>query len=79
MKIISNCPLCEEHSLHILGEDKLETQQCINCGYATSDRFKGSKENNDMYKSLPEEMQSWSKEANDRIWIPTIINYFNLI
>ena len=26
-----------------------------------------------MYKSLPEEMQSWSKEANGRVWIPSMI------
>ena len=72
--IISNCPLCEEKSLHVIGGGgTMETQQCISCGYATSDRFRGSKEDNDMYKSLPEEMQSWSKEANEMIWIPSMI------
>ena len=73
MKIVSNCPLCEEHSLHIIGENELQTQQCINCGYATSTNFIGDKENNKVYKTLPEEMQSWSKEANGRIWIPSMI------
>ena len=73
MKIVSNCPLCEEQSLHIIGDGgNMQTQQCINCGYATSDRFVGNKKNNKLYKTLPEEMQSWSKEANDRIWIPTM-------
>ena len=71
--IIMNCPLCEEHSLHIIGEKDLETQQCINCGYASSFKFIGNKEDNEMYKSLPEEMKSWSKEKNDRIWIPSMI------
>ena len=73
MKIVSNCPLCKEHSLHIIGDEgTMQTQQCINCGMATSSNFIGSKEDNEMYKTLPEEMQSWSKEANDRIWIPTM-------
>jgi len=73
MKIVSNCPLCEEHSLHVIEEDDIGTQQCINCGYATSTNFIGTKEDNEPYKTLPEEMQSWSVEANDRIWIPSMI------
>ena len=74
MNIISNCPLCEENSLHIVGEEgNMETQHCINCGYATSDKFKGTKKDNEMYKTLPKEMQSWSKEANGKVWIPSMI------
>ena len=74
MKIVSNCPLCEEQSLHIIGDEgTMQTQQCINCGYATSDKFVGTKEDNEMYKTLPEEMQSWSKEVNGRVWIPSMI------
>ena len=74
MRIVSNCPLCKEHSLHIIGDEgTIQTQQCINCGYATTDKFVGTKEDNEMYKTLPEEMQSWSKEANGRIWIPSMI------
>ena len=74
MKIISNCPLCEEQSLHVIGDEgTMETQQCINCGYATSTKFVGTKEDNEMYKTLPEEMQSWSKEINGRVWIPSMI------
>ena len=74
MKIVSNCPLCEEHSLHVIGEEVImQTQQCISCGYATSDKFAGTKEDNEMYKTLPEEMQSWSKEANGSVWIPSMI------
>ena len=31
MNIVSHCPLCEEQSLHVLGQEKTEsTQQCIN-------------------------------------------------
>ena len=73
MKIVSNCPLCEEHSLHVIEEDGIGTQQCINCGYATTSNFIGTKEDNEAFKTLPEEMQSWSKESNDRIWIPSMI------
>ena len=74
MKVISNCPLCEKHALHVIGDEgTMKTQQCINCGYATSDKFLGTKEDNEMYKTLPEEMQSWSKEANGLVWIPSMI------
>jgi Zn ribbon nucleic-acid-binding protein len=73
MKVISNCALCEEHSLHVIEEDGIGTQQCINCGYATTSKFIGTREDNEMFKTLPEEMQSWAKEANDRIWIPSMI------
>ena len=73
MKIISNCPLCEEHSLHVIEQDNVGTQQCINCGYATADKFIGTKKDNKLYKTLPEEMQGWSVEKDDRIWIPSMI------
>ena len=73
MKIVSNCPLCEERSLHVIEEDGIGTQQCISCGYATTSNFIGTKEDNEVFKTLPEEMQSWSKEANDRIWIPSMM------
>ena len=73
MKIVSNCPLCEEHSLHVVEEDGMDTQQCINCGMATSNNFIGTKEDNETFKTLPEEMQSWSKEANGRVWIPSML------
>jgi len=73
MKIVSNCSLCKEHSLHVIEEDGIGTQQCINCGYATTSNFIGTREDNETFKTLPEEMQSWSKEANDRIWIPSMM------
>ena len=73
MKIVSNCPLCEEQALHVIEEDGIGTQQCINCGYATTNKFMGTREDNDTFKTLPEEMQFWSKEANGRIWIPSMI------
>ena len=37
------------------------------------DKFLGKKENNKSYQELKENMQRWSKESNNRIWIPAII------
>ena len=71
--LVSNCPLCEEHSLHVVEEDGVGTQQCINCGYASTSKFIGTKEDNEAFKTLSEEMKVWAKEANDRIWIPSMI------
>ena len=76
MKIVSNCPLCEEHSLHIIGENELQTQQCINCGYVTAEKYKinqGKVDENEEYKKLTKEMKNWSKVENGRIWLPTIM------
>jgi len=73
MKIISNCPLCEEHSLHVIEHKEVTLMQCLYCGYATSDKFMGDRETNPEYKKLTEEMQRWSTEKDNRIWIPGII------
>ena len=73
MKIVSNCPLCGEKSLHVMEQDGIGTQQCINCGMATSSNFMGTKKDNETFETLPDEMKSWSKEANGRIWIPSMI------
>mgnify|MGYP000601433611 CR=1 FL=1 len=73
MKVVSNCPLCKEQALHVIEEDGIGTQQCINCGYGTTSRFIGTKEDNETFKTLPEEMQEWSVEDSDRIWIPSMI------
>ena len=70
--IISNCPLCEEHSLHVIGEDKAQLMQCVWCGYVTSTKFIGTKEENEEYKKLTEDMKNWAKEALGRIWIPSL-------
>ena len=77
-KLISNCPLCGERALHVIQDigKGLDNQQCIHCGYVTSNLFKlnkKSKEDNEKYNTLTNEMKSWIKESNDRIWIPTIM------
>ena len=71
-KVISNCPLCEERALHMIGEGDIQMMQCIACGYVSSPKFKGKKDNNEEYNKLTDDMKNWSKEALNRIWIPSI-------
>ena len=73
MSIVSNCPLCEEHALHIIEQEKLKLIQCINCGYTSTDKFIGTKKDNEEYQKLTDEMKEWSVEHNGRIWIPTMM------
>ena len=72
-RVIGNCPLCEEHSLHFFGEGEHQTQQCIACGYVTSGKYKGSIKDNEEFKKLGEDMKNWAKEENGYIWIPTVM------
>ena len=46
--------------------------QCVHCGYVSSPKFIGSKEENKEYEALTGDMKNWSKEALGRIWIPSI-------
>lgn len=72
--ITSNCPLCGQHSLHVIGSGKQETMQCINCGFASADKFKGLKdENNQGYQTLTGDMKEWAVHKNGRVWIPTVM------
>ena len=68
--IVSNCPLCGEHSLHLSNDTELNFQQCISCGYVSSDKFLGKKEDNEEYQKFDKLLQSWVKETDGRIWIP---------
>ena len=70
--VIGNCPLCEEHSLHIIGEKESQLMQCIWCGYVSSPKFVGKREDNEEYQKLTDDMKGWSKEALNRIWIPSL-------
>ena len=71
--LISNCFLCEEHSLHVAGVEKAQVMQCINCGYVSSTKYIGTKETNEEFQKLTDDMKRWSIEKNNRIWIPTIM------
>ena len=71
--LVSNCFLCGEHSLHVAGTEEAQVMQCINCGYVTSTKYIGTKETNEEFQKLGEDMKNWAKEKNNRIWIPSII------
>ncbi len=76
MNVIGTCQLCEQHALHIIGEGESQTQQCINCGYVSSERYKLNgikKEEHELYKNLTKDMKNWSVVHDDRIWIPTVM------
>ena len=71
--LISNSFLCGEHSLHVAGDEEAQVMQCIHCGYVSSTKYIGTKETNEEFQKLSKEMKRWSKEENDRIWIPTVL------
>ena len=47
--------------------------QCINCGYVTSTKYTGTKETNEEFQKLGEDMKKWAVEKNGKIWIPSVI------
>jgi len=71
--LISNCFLCGEKALHVAGTEEAQVMQCINCGYTTSTKFTGTKETNEEFQKLGEDMKNWAVEENGKIWIPSII------
>jgi len=71
--LISNCFLCEEKALHVAGTEEAQVMQCINCGYTTSTKFTGTKETNEEFQKLGEDMKNWAVESNGKVWIPSII------
>ena len=74
MNLVSNCPLCEAHGLHVMGELEERIMQCLNCGYTSTPIYSGTKETSEKFKELPEDIQKWAKESGDRIWLPVQIN-----
>jgi Zn ribbon nucleic-acid-binding protein len=74
MEIKIDCVLCKaERSVFLLPEDKLKTMQCLSCGYASSNRYLGDPENNEMYKTLNSDMQKMAIVDSERIWIPSLL------
>jgi len=73
-KVVINCPLCEKKELQVVEDNNVQLMQCISCGYSTNSNLMGKKEENELWLGLDEKMKRWSKEANDQIWIPSIMN-----
>ncbi len=71
--LISNCFLCGEKSLHVAGVEDSQVMQCINCGYTTSTKYTGTKQTNEEFQKLGEDMKNWAVEKNGKIWIPSVI------
>jgi len=71
--LVSNCFLCGEKSLHVAGTEDAQVMQCINCGYTTSTKFTGTKETNEEFQKLGEDMKNWAVESNGKIWIPSVM------
>ena len=71
--IVSNCFLCGERSLHVAGTEESQVMQCIHCGYVSSTKYIGTKETNEEFQKLGEDMKKWAKEENGYIWIPSIM------
>ena len=74
MRILTNCKLCgTEQSLHLMGSQAGGLMQCLNCGYASANKFMGKKEDSQAYNDLPEDMKKMSKEMDNRVWIPSVM------
>jgi len=73
MNIVINCELCHEKSLHINQNHNFDSRQCINCGFTTNDKLKGTKDDNEFFKVLSEFVQKHSAESNGYVWIPSVL------
>ena len=58
--------MCEEKALHVAGTEDAQVMQCINCGYTTTTKFTGTKETNEEFQKLSEDMKNWAVESNGR-------------
>ena len=62
--------MCEEKALHVAGTEEAQVMQCINCGYTTSTKFRGTKETNENSPEIGEDMKQYDVKKN-LIWIPS--------
>ena len=65
MKIISNCALCEEKSLHMVANQSY--QQCINCGYSTTVKLKGKKDEINLILNTEKQINICDIEKDDYV------------
>ena len=68
--LVSNCFLCGEKALHVAGTEEAQVMQCINCGYTTTTKFTGTKETNEEFQKLGEDMKNWAIEKQGKICLP---------
>tara|TARA_B100000287_G_scaffold8357_1_gene8277 strand:+ start:1669 stop:2208 length:540 start_codon:yes stop_codon:yes gene_type:complete len=75
-RVVIDCPLCGKHTLNVFHSEK-EMMQCLSCGYSTNVQYKyeGDKTQNEMYKGIDPAMKRWSLEANNYIWLPSILTF----
>ena len=75
-RVVLNCPLCGKHTLNVFKKEN-EMMQCLSCGYSTNSqyKYKEDKTDNEYYSGLDPSMKRWSLEANDFIWLPSILTF----
>jgi len=73
LPIVSNCPLCEAHGCHVMGEADACIMQCLNCGYTSTPMYFGTKKGCKAFQSLPDDIKEWSIENDNKIWLPVQI------
>ena len=75
IKVVLDCPLCGEHELQIIEQDHIKSQQCIGCGFSTTEKYtyEDNPKENQVYKDLGSDMKKWAKFEDNQIWIPSII------
>ena len=77
IKIVLDCPLCDQKELQVIEQQNTKSMQCIGCGYSSTEKYNYSDDedpkDNIHYKSLGESMQKWAKFKENQIWIPSIV------
>mgnify|MGYP003119310802 CR=1 FL=1 len=71
MNIMTSCPLCGKRSLQVIEN---QMSQCLNCGYSTAEKLKGTKETNQEFKKMSDDMKKMSVENNGQLWVPSVVN-----
>jgi len=70
-QIVLECPLCGKRALSIV-DKTTGYMQCLHCGYASADKFKGD-ETNPEYKALSDDMKTMSIIENNKVWVPSVL------
>jgi transcription elongation factor Elf1 len=78
-KVVSECYLCGKEELQIINsKDSGGTlMQCIHCGYSSNNLLEGKMDENEYFSTLDDQIKKWSKESNNFIWTPSILNLQN--